>query len=96
MDPDAIERAIRVAGWAGDPGRGLRNRLPLKRNTSAPDPGGLVARALALLRESNGGGNDLRLPDLPLQRRVLSDGTECALPIRYFDVQCLVATFLAE
>ena len=33
--------------------------------------------------------------DLPLQRRILSDGTECPLPIRYFDVQCLVATFLA-
>jgi hypothetical protein len=33
--------------------------------------------------------------DLTLQRRVLSDGVECFLPIRYFDVQCLVATFLA-
>jgi hypothetical protein len=31
----------------------------------------------------------------PLQQRVLSDGAECFLPIRYFDVQCLVATFLA-
>jgi Acetoacetate decarboxylase (ADC) len=30
-----------------------------------------------------------------LQQRVLSDGAECFLPIRYFDVQCLVATFLA-
>lgn len=33
--------------------------------------------------------------DLTLQRRVLSNGAECFLPIRYFDVQCLVATFLA-
>jgi hypothetical protein len=33
--------------------------------------------------------------DLQLQRRVLSNGAECCLPIRYFDVQCLVATFLA-
>jgi hypothetical protein len=32
---------------------------------------------------------------LTLQRRVLSDGAECFLPIRYFEVQCLVATFLA-
>ena len=32
--------------------------------------------------------------DLMLERRVLSDGTECLLPIRYFDAQCLVATFL--
>jgi acetoacetate decarboxylase len=34
--------------------------------------------------------------DLKLQRRMLSDGTECPLPIRYFDVQCLVATFLTD
>jgi hypothetical protein len=34
--------------------------------------------------------------DLTLQRRVLSDGTECLLPLRYFDVQSLVATFLTE
>jgi hypothetical protein len=33
---------------------------------------------------------------LEIQRRVLGDGTECPLPIRYFDVQCLVATFLAR
>ena len=32
--------------------------------------------------------------DLALQRWVLSNGAECFLPIRYFDVQCLVATFL--
>ena len=37
----------------------------------------------------------LATTDLRLQRRVLSDGAECFLPIRYFDVQCLVATFLA-
>jgi hypothetical protein len=34
--------------------------------------------------------------DLALQRHVLSDGTECLLPIRYFDVQCLIATFLTR
>lgn len=33
---------------------------------------------------------------LPLQRCVLSNGTECALPIRYFDYQCLLATFLTD
>jgi hypothetical protein len=33
--------------------------------------------------------------DLQLQCRLLSNGAECFLPIRYFDVQCLVATFLA-
>lgn len=96
MDRGGIERAMRVAGLGADPRRGVQSGLPLERNSSAPDPGGLVTRALAILRESNPGGSDLRLPDLPLQRRVLSDGTECALPIRYFDVQCLVATFLTD
>jgi Acetoacetate decarboxylase (ADC) len=38
----------------------------------------------------------IQSPDLMLQRRILSDGTECSLPIRYFDVQCLVAAFLTE
>jgi hypothetical protein len=33
---------------------------------------------------------------LPLQRRVLSDGTMVPLPVRYFDAQCLLATFTAE
>jgi hypothetical protein len=35
-------------------------------------------------------------PELMLQRRILSDGAECSLPIRYFDVQCLVAAFPTE
>lgn len=33
---------------------------------------------------------------LPLQRRVLSDGTMVPLPVRYFDAQCLLATFTAD
>jgi Acetoacetate decarboxylase (ADC) len=40
--------------------------------------------------------DEIRVTDLPLQRRVLSDGTECPLPIRYFDDQGLLAIFLAE
>jgi hypothetical protein len=39
-------------------------------------------------------------PSLPvslwLQRRVLSDGSDVMLPIRYFDAQCLLATFAIE
>lgn len=30
------------------------------------------------------------------RRHTLSDGTECAVPIRYFDNQCLVATLPTE
>jgi Acetoacetate decarboxylase (ADC) len=76
----------------------------------AADPADLVARALAILDDNRIGRNDapsIREPtragdsatpsvNLQLQRRILSDGTECSLPIRYFDVQCLVATYLTE
>jgi hypothetical protein len=60
------------------------------------DPGDLVTRALGILAEDHMKGNETRPTELQLQRRVLSDGTECPLPIRYFDVQCLVATFLTD
>ena len=33
---------------------------------------------------------------LPLQLRTLSDGSLCTLPIRYFDAQLLIATYLAD
>jgi hypothetical protein len=60
------------------------------------DPGDLVTRALGILTEDHMKGDAASPTDLRLQRRVLSDGTECSLPIRYFDVQCLVATFLTD
>jgi len=59
-------------------------------------PDALVARALAILAEDTMATPETRLAGLPLQRHLLSDGTECPLPIRYFDVQCLVATFLVD
>jgi hypothetical protein len=33
---------------------------------------------------------------LPLQQRTLSDGSSCPLPIRYFDAQLLIATYLVD
>jgi len=71
------------------------------QQSSAPskrmaNPADLMARALAILAEDKTANNEIQSVDLPLQRRILSDGTECPLPIRYFDVQCLVATFLAD
>jgi Acetoacetate decarboxylase (ADC) len=56
------------------------------RHREANVASGLTARPVGLEPTS--------APDLALQRRVLSNGAECFLPIRYFDVQCLVATFL--
>jgi hypothetical protein len=41
-------------------------------------------------------GDDARIFDLPMQRRILSDGTECLLPIRYFESLGLLATFLTN
>ncbi|MGO9421481.1 acetoacetate decarboxylase family protein [Roseiarcus sp.] len=81
---------------------------PIMQGDVAYHASGLVARALAILDDDKRKRDDtppLRKPygaaafatpsiKLQLQRRTLSDGTECWLPIRYFDVQCLVATFL--
>jgi hypothetical protein len=39
---------------------------------------------------------EIQTPDLPLQWRMLSDGTECRLPIRYFNNQGLIAVFLTD
>jgi len=45
----------------------------------------------------NGAASDeTQSGDQPPQRRVLSDGTECRLPIRYFDNRGLIATFLTD
>jgi hypothetical protein len=41
-------------------------------------------------------GGKTQSGDESVQRCVLSDGMECPLPIRYFDVQCLVAIFLTD
>jgi hypothetical protein len=41
-------------------------------------------------------GNESGSSGLPLQRRLLSDGTEVALPIRFFDAQCLLASFITH
>src|SRR6516225_5978677 len=74
--------------------RALRHCAPsMLQSKPAADPGDLVTRALGILAEEHMKGGEARASDLPLQRSVLSDGTECPLPIRYFDVQCLVATF---
>jgi hypothetical protein len=62
----------------------------------AGDPDHLVTRALEILSEGKMKGDGSLPVNLQLQRRVLSDGTECLLPIRYFDVECLIATFLTE
>ena len=44
---------------------------------------------------ANGGWQDAT-NTLPLQQRTLSDGSVCALPIRYFDAQMLIATYLVD
>jgi len=41
-------------------------------------------------------GSEAASLHLPLQRRFLSDGTEVSLPIRFFDAQCLLASFITD
>jgi hypothetical protein len=104
-------RAANLAGaQARDPRLSLQHTAPAAQSKLAADPDDLVTRALTILAEdkmSSGHAQLIQAPniareprtqslDLKLQRRVLSDGTECPLPIRYFDVQCLVATFLTD
>jgi hypothetical protein len=111
MDRIAWLKAADLVGgrWDSDARRLLRQATSAGGGLST-DPENLVARALAILAEGDVRGDEIpfrppasivsqiaRQPvDLALQRRVLTDGTECRLPIRYFDVQCLVATFLTR
>ena len=79
-----------------DPAIGARPRYPRSGQDEKPSTAssrGRLLRANLRLRQSV--SNRPPPTDFTLQRRVLSDGAECFLPIRYFDVQCLVATFLA-
>ena len=111
MDRSALSRTANLAGaQARDPRLSLQHTAPAAQSKLAADPDDLVTRALTILAEdkmSSGHAQLIQAPniareprtqslDLKLQRRVLSDGTECPLPIRYFDVQCLVATFLTD
>jgi hypothetical protein len=111
MDRSALLRAANLAGaQARDPRLSLQHTAPAAQSKLAADPDDLVTRAVTILAEdkmSSGHAQLIQAPniarqsrtqslDLKLQRRVLSDGTECPLPIRYFDVQCLVATFLTD
>jgi hypothetical protein len=108
MDPNAFSKSVAMTNGARAHDARLRpTAAPSAQGKFVADPADLVARALAILAEDNFTNDvkrshsraaELRIPsvDLSLQRRLLSDGTECFLPIRYFDVQCLVATFLAE
>jgi len=108
MDRSALVRAAGVAGArTRDARRSLPHIAPSAQSQLAAKSDDLVTRALAILTESSDQAQFPRAAniaaesasqsfDLKLQQRVLSDGTDCPLPIRYFDVQCLVATFLTD
>jgi hypothetical protein len=99
MDRNAFGKALEAAGAQGRDVRGsVQGSVPRAPGNLGAHPDVLVARALSILTESsrNIGGDEIQSLDLPLQRHILSDGSECPLPIRYFDVQCLVATFLTD
>jgi hypothetical protein len=108
MDRSALLRAADVAGVRAHDARGsLQHTAPSAPSKLVANPDDLVTRALAILTEDHKLSHQTQFsqapniaresgtqsPDLKLQRPVLSNGTECPLLIRYFDVQCLVATF---
>jgi len=97
MDRSAFSKSGDIAGSrAREARRPAPYAAPYTQSKLAADPDDLVTRALEILGEGNMKGDGTPSVHLPLQRCVLSDGTECLLPIRYFDAQCLVATFLTE
>ena len=109
VDRTAFWKSADAAAGRVSDSRQLAQLAPASDQTEvATDPDQLVARALGILAEHGPKSGDTQpnwsakpsavdqrtALDLMLQRPILSDGTECPLPIRYFDVQCLVATFL--
>ena len=76
--------------------RANSGRSRRSRGARARDPRRRPYDDNAIPSECNTAGESNPISRSTLQRRVLSDGTECPLPIRYFDVQCLVATFLTD
>jgi len=71
-----------------------------KTNPPAPPQRGRVpsdpARCLEPTQHQRTTGSETASLDLPLQRRLLTDGTEVPLPIRFFDAQCLLASFITD
>ena len=96
MDRRVFSKAVETAGDRRHRARSVLDGPRSVQSELMGDPGDLVKRALGILAEDHMKGNETRPTDLKLQRPVLSDGTECPLPIRYFDVQCLVASFLTD
>jgi len=97
MDRGAFSKAAEIAGArAHNVGGSVQRAAPSAHSMLVAGADHLVTRALGILAEDNMKGNETQSADLSLQRRTLSDGTECPLPIRYFDVGCLVATFLTD
>jgi hypothetical protein len=96
MDRRVFSKAVETAGDRRHRARSVLDGPRSVQSELMGDPGDLVKRALGILAEDHMKDNETRPTDLKLQRPVLSDGTECPLPIRYFDVQCLVASFLTD
>jgi hypothetical protein len=107
----SVPRVRRIPDLAAELTSGRRppNAARWAANDAPVDPGALVARAIAILGERPAAKPATRgaLPsapprpptkgtELPLRRPVLSDGAVCPLPIRYFDLQYLVLTFLTD
>jgi Acetoacetate decarboxylase (ADC) len=94
--------AVAPAAALTDPEALVRSALAiLSGDRAAPSPTlDLPLPQLPPLRADTTPAN-LGRPDpapsaLPVQQRTLSDGSACWLPIRYFDAQLLIATYLVD
>jgi hypothetical protein len=75
-------------GETAECSRYIVGETPDRAVTSAPSPPQAAVEDPSSLTAQRAG--------LPLQRRMLSDGTSCTLPIRYFDAVGLEAIFLVD
>ena len=85
LDPPVFSTAAQGA---------VNKSMPVGTSEPPADPQDLVARALTILQEKTPPKH--QSTDSLIRRQILSDGSECPLPIRYFDAQYLAATFLTD
>jgi hypothetical protein len=102
IEPPKSAAAIAAPGQLTDADALVSSALAIlsgHKGTSAPAldlPLPQVPPLRADTTPANLGRPDPAANALPVQQRMLSDGNPCWLPIRYFDAQLLIATYLVD
>jgi hypothetical protein len=87
---------LRLAGQAISPCLRGMTEPPSYQIGRAAAPAVTAASSAPPVETNSRASRGIQAPDLPLQWRILSDGTECRLPLRYFDNQGFIAGFLTD